>query len=207
METDIDVFLLSAVERRFAPFYQRLEAYFDGTRDGMFAMVKQADVGRFFALAERLGGARSLAMTAAEIGAANLLRIPECAFNHTTLRALKVDSSWTYLQLVMPAPLDPELVERQMARYGDEVLMHHEFARFGGKPRVSALPLIRYSDAARLDQLARELEADGCTVFNAHVFVLEDTGRKEIDARQVAFKRDADPLGLMNPGKSRTLAA
>src|ERR1700736_3831687 len=39
-DSDLDIFLLSAVERRFAPFYKRLEAYFDGSRHAMFSMVR-----------------------------------------------------------------------------------------------------------------------------------------------------------------------
>src|SRR5258708_1526442 len=50
-ESDLDIFLLSAVERRFAPYYKRLNAYFDGSRHAMFSMVKDTDVEWFFALA------------------------------------------------------------------------------------------------------------------------------------------------------------
>ncbi|MDB5553320.1 MAG: putative FAD-linked oxidoreductase, partial [Rhizobium sp.] len=32
-DSDLDIFLLSAVEKRFAPFYKRMQAYFDGSRD------------------------------------------------------------------------------------------------------------------------------------------------------------------------------
>ena len=39
-DSDLDIFLLSAVERRFAPFYKRLEAYFEGSHHAMFSMVK-----------------------------------------------------------------------------------------------------------------------------------------------------------------------
>ena len=52
--------------------------------------------------------------------AAGLPPVHECAYNHTTLRALKVDRSWTYLQMAMPAPFDPALIAAHMARYGDE---------------------------------------------------------------------------------------
>src|SRR5262249_46047287 len=60
--SDLDVFLLSAVDKRFAPFYKRLTAYFDGSRDAMFAMVKESDVGAFFDLAAKHNGERSLAV-------------------------------------------------------------------------------------------------------------------------------------------------
>ena len=64
-DSDVDIFLLSAVERRFAPFYKRLEAYFDGSRHAMFSMVKDIDVDRFFALAATFNGQRSMASPSA----------------------------------------------------------------------------------------------------------------------------------------------
>jgi FAD/FMN-containing dehydrogenase len=41
----------------------------------------------------------------------------------------------------------------------------------------------------------------GCMIFNPHRFTLEEGGRQTVDARQLAFKREADPQGLLNPGK------
>ena len=49
----------------------------------------------------------------------------------------------------------------------------------------------------------RSFEADGCWIFDPHTWVLEDGGMKQVDEAQLAFKRQADPLGLMNPGKVR----
>ena len=47
-----------------------------------------------------------------------------------------------------------------------------------------------------------EIERDGCTVFNPHVVTIEEGGMKQIDTAQIEFKRQADPYGLMNPGKT-----
>jgi FAD/FMN-containing dehydrogenase len=204
LDSDLDTFLLSSVDRRFAPYYRRLQAYFDGSRDAMFAMVKHADVERFFALAGQLGGARSLVMSPQQSEKARLIPVYECAFNHTTLMALKFDRGWTYLQIVMPRPCDPALLDRQVARFGDEVLMHHEFTRHEGKPRIGGLPLLRYRGAERLNQVMREFEADGCVINNPHVGILEDGGRFDVDQQKLAFRRSVDPFGLMNPGKSRS---
>src|SRR5438477_10623385 len=78
-DSDLDVFLLSAVERRFSPFYKRLNAYFDGSRDAMFSMVKETDIDRFFTLASAFNGQRSMAVSDTERAAANLRRIHEPA--------------------------------------------------------------------------------------------------------------------------------
>src|SRR5262245_2592270 len=67
--SDLDIFLLSAVDRRFAPYYKRLNRYFDGSRDAMFSMVKESDVERYFALAATFNGRRSMAVNDAESAA------------------------------------------------------------------------------------------------------------------------------------------
>jgi hypothetical protein len=41
----------------------------------------------------------------------------------------------------------------------------------------------------------------GCMIFNPHRYTLEEGGRQTVDDRQLAFKREADPKGLLNPGK------
>ena len=38
-------------------------------------------------------------------------------------------------------------------------------------------------------------------VFNPHRYTLEEGGMKKTDAVQLAFKKEADPKGLLNPGK------
>jgi FAD/FMN-containing dehydrogenase len=201
LESDIDVFLLSGVDRRFAPYYTDLQAHFDGSADAMFSMLNPRDRQRFFELAASFGGRCGLCMTEPELRQAGLPFVHECAYNHTTLRALKLEPGWTYQQMVVPAPFDAGLIAAQMARYGDEMLMHHEFGRYAGGPRLSGLVLLQYLDEERLDEITAELEQDGCTVLNAHVNVLEKSGRKQMRAEEIAFRREVDPFGLMNPGK------
>ena len=46
-------------------------------------------------------------------------------------------------------------------------------------------------------------EKDGCMIFDPHVITIEDGGMKDIDSTQIEFKKEADPYGLMNPGKTR----
>lgn len=199
----LDAFLLTTVERRFAPYYRRMAPYFPPDRDAVFAMVAGAETAAFAALADTFGGRVSLSKSLHEIEAANLSPAYECGWNHTTLQALKQDRGWTYLQVAYPRPFDPDLVLRQMARYGDEVLMHHEMARMDGVVQIFALPLVRWSTKARMYAIIADLEADGCTVYDPHVVTIEDGGMKTIDDAQIAFKREADPFGLMNPGKTR----
>ena len=200
----LDCYLLTAVERRFSPYYAKFGELFPPDRDAVFAMVAPGEADRFAAMAEARGGRISFSMTKPAIHEARLQPAYECSWNHTTLQALKVDKGWTYLQVAYPRPFDPALVTAQMARYGEEILWHHEMARMGGEVQIIALPLVRWRSRDRLYTIMEELERlDGCTTFDPHVVTIEDGGMKEIDAAQIAFKKRADPHGLMNPGKTR----
>jgi len=41
-------------------------------------------------------------------------------------------------------------------------------------------------------------------IFNPHRYTLEEGGRQAVDTTQLDFKREADPKGLLNPGKMIT---
>jgi len=125
----------------------------------------------------------------------------ELAWNHTTLRALRVDPSITYLQTMYPPPAHLEKIATMTALLGDEVPNHLEFVRFDGKITPMGLPMLRYTSEARLDEIVRLHEENGCPVFNPHRYTLEEGGMKQTDTVQLAFKHEADPKGLLNPGK------
>ncbi|MFO1070692.1 MAG: FAD-binding oxidoreductase [Geminicoccaceae bacterium] len=125
----------------------------------------------------------------------------EYSWNHTTLNALKFDRSITYLQTLFPPPRHLELVERMYRHFGDEVPMHLEFVRFGGQIACFGLQIVRYTDDARLHAIIDYHNENGCPIFNPHDYTLEGGGMKRVDHGQLAFKREADPKGLLNPGK------
>ena len=200
----LDCYLLTPVERRFSPYYRRFGDLFPPDCDAVFAMVAPPAMPRFREMAAAHGGRVSFAMNARELKARRLPPAYEFGWNHTTLQALRVDRGWTYLQVAYPRPFDPDLVVRQMARYGDEMYWHHEMARMDGEVQIFALPLVRYRGHEAMYRLIAELEErDGCTIFDPHAVTIEDGGMKEIDVAQIEFKRQADPFGLMNPGKTR----
>jgi FAD/FMN-containing dehydrogenase len=125
----------------------------------------------------------------------------ELTWNHTTLRGLRVDPTITYLQVLYPSPTHLESVRRLTELFADEVPGHLEFIRFNGKVACAGLPIVRFTSEARLDEIIRIHEDHGCPVFNPHRYTLEEGGMKQTDAVQLAFKREADPKGLLNPGK------
>ncbi|MEO5805489.1 FAD-binding oxidoreductase [Devosia sp.] len=130
-----------------------------------------------------------------------LKRLPpvyELAWNHTTLRALKVDPDITYLQTRYPSVAH---VEKIVGLLGDELPMHIEITRQDGIVTFAGLPLVRYTTEARLEEIIAIHEANGCDVFNPHRYTLEEGGMKRTDRKQLAFKQEADPKGMLNPGK------
>jgi FAD/FMN-containing dehydrogenase len=125
----------------------------------------------------------------------------EHSWNHTTLQALKTDRSFTYLQTLFPPPHHFETLAAMEARFGDEVPMHLEFVRYGGAVTCFGLQLVRFTTEERLEEIMQIHNDAGAPIFNPHVFTLEEGGMKRVDASQAAFKREADPRGLLNPGK------
>jgi FAD/FMN-containing dehydrogenase len=125
----------------------------------------------------------------------------ELGWNHTTLRALRVDPTITYLQVLYPYPHSVETMAKIHAHFGDEVPAHLEFVRFDGKVTAFGLPLVRFTTEERLEEIMRIHEDMGAPIFNPHRYTLEEGGMKQTNEVQLAFKREADPKGLLNPGK------
>jgi hypothetical protein len=90
---------------------------------------------------------------------------------------------------------------RILRKYESELIGHFEFIRFNGRIEFAGLPLVRFSTEERLDEIIRDHADMGAFVFNPHRYTLEEGGMKQTDAIQLAFKRETDPRGLLNPGK------
>jgi len=129
------------------------------------------------------------------------LPIFELSWNHTTLHALRIDPTITYLQVLYPPPAHVEHIEQMYRQFGEEVMIHLEFVRFDGQIACFGLPIVRFTTENRLDEIIRYHEDHGCPIFNPHAFTLEEGGMKQVDRTQLAFKRATDPQGLLNPGK------
>ena len=125
----------------------------------------------------------------------------ELAWNHTTLRALRVDAAITYLQVRYPEDGALEFIKRVHEKFAAEMVGHLELIRFNGRIGFAGLPLIRFTTEERLDAIMAEHEDMGAMIFNPHRYTLEEGGMKQTDAIQLAFKRETDPDGLLNPGK------
>src|SRR6056297_836324 len=128
----------------------------------------------------------------------------EYGWNHTTLRALKVDPPITYLQVRYGFPEHLELIEKMRDDLSPEVLQHLEAIKMDGKVAFAGLSLVKFTTPERLDEIVRIHEEAGAMIFNPHRYTLEEGGRQSTDRRQLDFKREADPKGLLNPGKMVT---
>ena len=128
----------------------------------------------------------------------------EYCWNHTTLQVLKRDRGVSYLQCRFPFDNTLEALEAVRIPFRDEVWMHTECVRFGGRITMSALPVIRWKGAERLAEIMAAFEAAGIGIANPHVLTIEEgSGYRRVPGDQLGFKRRTDPLGLLNPGKMR----
>jgi FAD/FMN-containing dehydrogenase len=102
-------------------------------------------------------------------------------------------------------------------RFGDRVLLELKYmaspwlARIYGRPVDRPLPagLIAVVDGSReeIDRVATACDELGIRYQNPHTYVLEESGLFPDPAAIVAFARDVDPYGLLNPGKLGARAA
>ena len=182
-------------------YFRPLKGVVPDDRSAAFCMIAESALDPFEQLVADHAGAVCYRKCGAELAGATPLY--EFTWNHTTLQALKIDKSITYLQTLFPPGRHMEAVMHMAAHFGDEVPMHVEFVRLNGEIACFGLQLVRYTTPERLQEIMDYHEDHGCPVFNPHTFILEDGGMKEIDAVQLAFKRQSDPAGLLNPGKMR----
>jgi hypothetical protein len=195
--------LITAVAWPIPRYFRTLEAEIpENEALGLF-MIAAASVPGFEARLAGSGGRSIYRATQADLAARRQPPIYEYSWNHTTLQALKVDRTVTYLQTLFAAPNHLEGIAAMMDLFGDEVLMHLEFVRIDKQVCCFGIQILRYTSAARLAEIIRLHEENGLIIFNPHTFILEDGGMKQTDPGQLAFKRLADPYGLLNPGKMR----
>ncbi|HEX9463136.1 MAG TPA: FAD-binding oxidoreductase [Alphaproteobacteria bacterium] len=183
-------------------YFKPLQGALPEGRHVVFAMIAPPSLESFRALVAAAGGTITLERVTPAAGDTAEVPLYEYAWNHTTLQVLKVDKTVTYLQSIFTPGQNLAQVEHMFRTFGDEVMMHCEFQRRPAGISCSALQVVRYTTAERLYEIIRYHEEHGVRISNPHTYILEDKGPKIADAdHQLAFKRQADPYGLMNPGK------
>jgi FAD/FMN-containing dehydrogenase len=182
-------------------YFASLKPYLPDGKTAALLMIAEPSLELFEELVKAFGG--TLTYNTAEPNASKAAPLAEFTWNHTTLHARSVDPSLTYLQTLFHYDADLKLVQHFYEYFGDEVLMHLEFLRFGGKVCPAALQIVRYTTTERLNEIIRYHEDKGALIANPHTYLLEDGGMKQVDRVQVNFKAEVDPYGLLNPGKMR----
>jgi FAD/FMN-containing dehydrogenase len=202
--TEIERKLCSTLDARIGRYFDRLRGIITEGRAMLVTLVPRGQMPAFRALIGAHGGSLDLEMDEAERQARKLPHVFDFSYNHTTLQALKSDRSVTYLQVLFPAPVNVEKVQDLQAVLGDDVFMHHEFARLEGQLVSFDLPLVQFTTEARLYEIMAIYEAHGCPVSDPHKSVLEDGGMKKANMAQLALKKRMDPHGLLNSAKTRS---
>jgi FAD/FMN-containing dehydrogenase len=197
--------LLSPITAPLPSYFGALKSYCPDGKSVLIAMIAEPSLEAFKAL---LGGRGAITLEMPTDDGPGQVPLYEYTWNHTTLQVLKADRTVTYLQCLYPHDQVMEKVEEMQQMFPDEVLQHLEFIRFNGRVTCSGLPVVRYTDPERLDEIMRLHEANGVFIANPHVFTVEDGSRyKRADVDQLGFKHEVDPYGLLNPGKMRSFVA
>jgi FAD/FMN-containing dehydrogenase len=182
--------------------FNALKAHCPEGKHVIFAMVAEPSLESFREIMSRRG---TITLAQPHDDSPGKEPLYEYTWNHTTLQWLKQDRTITYLQCLFPHDRLLESVRQMTAMFPDEVLPHLEFIRFAGRLTCSALPIVRYTTEERLNEIIALHEQHGVFIANPHVFTLEDGSRhKSTGADQLGMKAEADPYGLLNPGKMRT---
>ncbi|WP_425049293.1 FAD-binding oxidoreductase [Psychromarinibacter sp. S121] len=182
-------------------YFQRVKPYVDEGTHLVGLMVAPQSMDGFLTFLGRRPAAKLIYRSDDNDWARDPGPIFEYGWNHTTLRALKVDPSITYLQVRYAFPEHRALVEKMRTEFSPEVLQHLEAIRMNGKVAFAGLSMVKFTTEERLDEIIGLHEDAGALIFNPHRYTLEEGGRQHTDDTQLSFKREADPKGLLNPGK------
>jgi FAD binding domain len=194
--------LISVYEAPVAKsYFQRIAPFVDADDALIGLMIAPHSMDGFLTFLDRYPGAKVIFRSDLTHWEKEPGPVFEYGWNHTTLRALKVDPSITYLQVLYAPGVYAQKVMAIRAAFPGELYQHLEGMRVDGKMAFAGLTLVKFTTEARLDEIIRQHEAMGCFVFNPHRYTLEEGGRQSTDATQLAFKRQADPKGILNPGK------
>jgi FAD/FMN-containing dehydrogenase len=200
--SDSDGIVKKLVSIHAAPipsYFIPLQDYLPQGKHCALLMVAEFSLSALVDLVKEFGGEITYQKTAKKADkGTNLL---EFTWNHTTLHARSLDRTITYLQTFY---FTLEKVEQMYRHFGNEVMIHLEFLRAGGKAIPAGLQLFRYTNLARLREIINYHRECGAFIADPHVYTIEDGGNGTIAPEKLAFKHKIDPYGLLNPGKMRS---
>jgi FAD/FMN-containing dehydrogenase len=198
-------------------YFSLLSAHLPQHQHAALMLVAESSEPAVRELISAHGGTVSYRQSAAEVATSKRTLIEYC-WNHTTLQALKVDKTLTYIQSRFDPAHQREQVLALHQALTPEVMMHLEFIRLtNGAHTCSGLQIVRFSSEQRLQAIMQTYRDHGATINDPHVHILEDGGKlRDMDRAAVsaaarlasspalAMKQRFDPHGLLNPGKLRS---
>jgi FAD/FMN-containing dehydrogenase len=126
----------------------------------------------------------------------------ELTWNHTTLKALKTDPALTYTSMRFTPGRHLDQIRALHRALHPELMLHLEFVRDAkGLTTCTSMPLVRFRDAGRTDEIHDFAKSLGVAVANPHTYIVGLGNKKALTPEFLEAKRQFDPFGLMNPGK------
>ncbi len=185
-------------------YLTQLAEYLPKGCHAVLSLIAESSEEAMHELAALHAGSITYRKSAAEVQKSNRT-LMEFTWNHTTLHALKVDKTLTYIQSSFVPGKQVEQITEMEHLLGGEVLMHVEFLRnLDGLIACSALQLVRFTSEERLDEIIRIHRERGVRINNPHTFIVEDgKAGGALPPEIIAMKNRFDPHGLLNPGKLR----
>ncbi|MFV0243516.1 MAG: FAD-binding oxidoreductase [Qingshengfaniella sp.] len=149
---------------------------------------------------------------AAERGGRVMARAPEAqgpwrqpmwefAFGHLIQNVQRIRPKATVMEGFVRGPDMEDKITRAhqlCSRFGP---MFVEYLRLDGQLQGLISPFFDYESDAQAEQVTEALRAAGVLVRNPHTTTVRAVGKKHITDKDIAFKRETDPYGLMNPGR------
>jgi FAD/FMN-containing dehydrogenase len=196
--------LLSAFEHPVPSYFKPIRKFYPEGQHVAFLEVDEAFTEEIRRRAEAHGVAVSHVIAHTEPRRSPMLS--DYTWNHTTLWAIKADPQLTYLQVGF-ADNYREQLDLLKGRYPAEFLLHIEYMRMGtgkeDKMVRGGAPLVRYTTEERLKEIMDYCAEIGVGIANPHSCYLEDFHPHGDFSKEYALKAEADPKGLLNPGKLR----
>lgn len=125
----------------------------------------------------------------------------EFSYGHGLRQIQKSHPRTTVLQGMFPADGLVATLERVRARLGHLGPMRTEVFLSDGEVVGMGSPYFPFAGAEEMAGYVRIMQEEGAQIANSHATGLRGVGIKSIGPREIAFKREMDPHGLLNPGQ------